>query len=561
MKLFLFTTDTEFAKDAEQGGVYSIIVDWENKGKQSRQVGYDVEINADSPEDVTKLKRSIKIPITVRVNELNEETPQEIDLALQSGADIIMLPMARSAKQVETFLKIVNKRAKTLVQIETPELVSDLTQFAQLDWDFTYIGLNDLMISRGGTHIWEAVADGTVEKICAKLKGREYGFGGATVVDGGKPIPFSLLLHEYTRLGCSISFMRRTFRREVRDRNVVEEIKKTVALIKKSKSESADELLEYHAKLVKQLKKQDKKAILVMYSSHEVSPQHLEKLQQIAPEYEVVKINSEIEAQVYASRAEIILGHRYLRQTLGSARSLKWVQTTGAGVDRLPLTELEKKHVLLTRATNSSSVIAQNVYVIYSKLIEKAKVSPAKTVLILGYGHIGTQVAKVFKLQEQCSVWAVKRSSDFELELQPQPEKLFTDNSWEKNLSQVDLVVLCLPLTKHTANFFSKKHIDALPKHAVIINVGRGETLEEEVVIKNLTEKKLAGFGTDVLGEYLKNNKNIKTLMQQLPFMYTYYTAAHYPNRGADVEQFIESQLVAYLNKTKMQNVVSYEEV
>ena len=81
------------------------------------------------------------------------------------------------------------------------------------------------IILRGGNSIWEAVSDGTVETICRKLKGRKYGFGGSTVLGGGKPINGDLILHELVRLGGCMSIMRRTFKRELLDRDFDAEIK------------------------------------------------------------------------------------------------------------------------------------------------------------------------------------------------------------------------------------------------------------------------------------------------------------------------------------------------
>ncbi|MBI4436489.1 MAG: hypothetical protein HY590_03615 [Candidatus Omnitrophica bacterium] len=225
MKLFLFTTDLTLAQEAERAGLDSVIVDWETKGKGSRQQGYDVEINGDSPEDVSNLASHLHIPVTVRINCPGAHTATEVETALDHGARILMLPMARNCRDVESFLKIVKGRAKTLVQIETPQLEAESRDLAKLGWEYVYIGLNDLMIAKGGKSIWEYVLDGTVERIFQALPGRVYGFGGVTILGGGYPIRFTHILHELTRLGCGLSFMRRTFKKECKDRDLVAEVR------------------------------------------------------------------------------------------------------------------------------------------------------------------------------------------------------------------------------------------------------------------------------------------------------------------------------------------------
>jgi hypothetical protein len=220
LKFFLFTTDLDLALRAEQATIDSVVVDWESKAKLQRQKGYNLETNLDTPQDLQALSSHLKIPVTVRLNSLSKETSSEVDLALKNGAKILMLPMAANVAELKAFLKIVAGRAKTVVQIETPSLAKELSDFKTLEWDYAYIGLNDLMVASGKRNIWEAIADGTAERICESLSGRVYGFGGSTILGGGEPILNVLIIHELIRLGGSISIMRRTFKQELLDRDL-----------------------------------------------------------------------------------------------------------------------------------------------------------------------------------------------------------------------------------------------------------------------------------------------------------------------------------------------------
>jgi len=238
--LFLFTNQLNTALDAEKAGIDSIIIDCEHKGKIVRQQGYDIEINDNKLSDIKKLSSSLNIPVTVRLNSWKMGAKQEVDLAIENGASIIMLPMADTVLEVEAFLKAVKNRVKTIIQIETPQLVNDLSAFSQLSWDYAYIGLNDLMIAYGYRHLWEPLINGLASGICESLKGRKYGLGGTTIVGGGFPIQSNLLLHEYVRLGCSLSFLRRSFSREILDRAMTEEISLIRQFIKVSSKRGAN---------------------------------------------------------------------------------------------------------------------------------------------------------------------------------------------------------------------------------------------------------------------------------------------------------------------------------
>lgn len=224
LRLSFFTTDPDRAEIAENAGVDCIIVDWEKKGKGERQHGYNTEINTDTVGDVARLESKIEIPIVVRVNPMGTETAREIQRAIDYGASGLMLPMAREVEEVRQFVDMVGNAALTIVQIETQSLVENCEGLREIPWDAAYIGLNDLMISRDGSWIWEALFDGTVDFIFDCLSDRVVGFAGATVIGGGAPIPFTELLREMGRLGCQMTFLRRTFRREIQGRDMVSEI-------------------------------------------------------------------------------------------------------------------------------------------------------------------------------------------------------------------------------------------------------------------------------------------------------------------------------------------------
>ena len=213
-----------FARRAAEAGVTSLVIDWENQAKHARQKGYDTEINRHTVAQLDEVVRSVAIPVTVRINGL-PGGESEIETALDYGARILMLPMARSAREVEKFVKRVRGRAKTIVQIETQELVADCANLKSVPWDYAFIGLNDLMISREGNWLWEPLYDGTLDEVCGHLAGRQIGFGGITVVGGGEPLRFTDLLREYGRLGCTFSFLRRTFQKEIGDRDLGAELR------------------------------------------------------------------------------------------------------------------------------------------------------------------------------------------------------------------------------------------------------------------------------------------------------------------------------------------------
>lgn len=222
LRLLLFTTDPALALDAEDAGLDGLIVDWEatrpGRGDQSVPGGAP-----DTLEDLARLTSRVSLPVTVRVNN-SPDLPDEIDRALDHGAGGIMFPMARRSEEIEEFLRLLGGRAGSIVQIETVEILDQLDRIRGLPWDFAFLGFHDLMLSRGDPWLWEPLMDGTVERVFASLKGRSVGFAGATCVHRGSPVPFLMLLSEMARLKCAVTFLRRTFLRDLEDRRLVAEV-------------------------------------------------------------------------------------------------------------------------------------------------------------------------------------------------------------------------------------------------------------------------------------------------------------------------------------------------
>lgn len=221
-ELVLFSTDPQFISDAVSAGVDTIIVDWENAGKERRQAAADTQINYDTVDDLIRVRKSTDARVICRVNN-GTTTLTEVKDALAAGVDEILLPMVRSLEKVERVLDLVGGRCGVGILIETEEGVKLAGEFARLPLSRVYMGLNDLAIDRGTPNIFTALIDGTVERVRNEFK-FNFGFGGLTVTGGGFPIPCRLLIGELARMKCSFSFLRRSFHRDIQGRQMMVEI-------------------------------------------------------------------------------------------------------------------------------------------------------------------------------------------------------------------------------------------------------------------------------------------------------------------------------------------------
>lgn len=214
LKLMYITNNESIAKIAESSGVDWIFIDLEINGKEERQNYLDTVISRHKAEDVSKIKSILtSSELLVRVNPIYEASLKEINQVIDNGADIIMLPFFTNKEEVETFLRFVNKRAKTCLLVETPEAVDKIDEILSLDGiDFIHIGLNDLHLGYKKKFMFELLADGTVENLCEKFikRGITFGFGGIARIREGM-LPAERIITEHYRLGSSMAILSRTF--------------------------------------------------------------------------------------------------------------------------------------------------------------------------------------------------------------------------------------------------------------------------------------------------------------------------------------------------------------
>ena len=178
LKLMYITNNPQIAAIAEECGVDRIFIDMEYIGKEERQAGLNTVKSHHTIADIANMRSIItSAELLVRINPIHEKTnnycssKDEIGAAIDAGADILMLPMIKSAKQVEEFIRIVDGRAKTMLLLETAESNENIDEFLRVEGiDEVHIGLNDMHLAYGKQFMFELLSDGTVERLCEKLK-------------------------------------------------------------------------------------------------------------------------------------------------------------------------------------------------------------------------------------------------------------------------------------------------------------------------------------------------------------------------------------------------------
>ncbi|RKL66498.1 D-2-hydroxyacid dehydrogenase [Salipaludibacillus neizhouensis] len=249
-------------------------------------------------------------------------------------------------------------------------------------------------------------------------------------------------------------------------------------------------------------------------SSAALPIENRKKLNKTFPEINFIFCESIEEAKDHLSTAEIIItyGDDLSENILNQTSNLKWVMVIAAGIDKLPFEALHKRDILVTSAKGIHKApmseyvffMMMSVYRQGKRLIENEKNKvwtrdiqmeeiTGKSLLIAGTGVIGQEIAKVAKAFQMKTI-GVSRSGKTVNHF----DKNITHKEMKTHLNEVDFVVSVLPSTSGTQGFFKYEHFEAMPNHAVFINIGRGDAVRAEDVLKAVQEKEIYHAVLDV---------------------------------------------------------------
>lgn len=211
------TNDPELARYAIEAGVQRLFVDLEIMGKYERQGHKDTLISHHTIDDLRKIRETLPdATILARINPFYEGTETEIEAVLLHKPQMIMLPMYKTAQEVEKVAKIINGRCALIPLLETAEALECVDEVCQIDGvSELYVGLNDLHLALKLDFMFELLANGTVEKISqrAHFFGKKFGFGGVARLNEGL-LKAEYILGEHVRLRSNSVILSRTFHRQ-----------------------------------------------------------------------------------------------------------------------------------------------------------------------------------------------------------------------------------------------------------------------------------------------------------------------------------------------------------
>lgn len=211
-----------------------------------------------------------------------------------------------------------------------------------------------------------------------------------------------------------------------------------------------------------------------------------------------------------------------LREAWPQARDLRWVHSSGAGVDPILFPELVQSPVVLT---NSRGIYdrAMAEYVL-GLMLAFAKHLPqtlelqrrhewlyretdrldGRTVVVVGAGSIGREIGRLLRAvgMRVLGVARRPRAGGARASSSDEPfERVAGIDELHAVLPAADFVVLALPLTLETHGLFGASAIARMKRTARVINVGRGAVVDEAALLAAARGGRIAGAALDVFAQ------------------------------------------------------------
>ncbi len=256
--------------------------------------------------------------------------------------------------------------------------------------------------------------------------------------------------------------------------------------------------------------------VIKILCTERLSPAEVEQVRSTGKNIELRMTSDRSELKHEAAEAEVILGS-VDRETVLTAKKLKWVQSWGAGVESSPKELMEHPCVLTNMQRIFAPVIAETAIGLLLSLTRglaqdsipafkerKWMRGPSsvalddlygKTIGIVGMGGIGSETARRLHYGFNMRVLGT--------DAKPLPKPEFVaelhDPGWLMEMvPQVDVLMSAAPLTKETRLMFNDSVFRKLKPRAYFINVSRGGLVDQEALVKTLKEKRIRGAGLDV---------------------------------------------------------------
>ena len=256
-------------------------------------------------------------------------------------------------------------------------------------------------------------------------------------------------------------------------------------------------------------KKGLKMNLLILDEVFKLAEEYKKALQPKFPEVFIHAVSKREEIGDFIEKTDILLSFRISDELIRKASKLLWIQSMASGPDHI-ITPSLRKEVLVTstrgiHAPQMSEMafllmlsLNRNFPQVIRNQDQKAwerwppRLLYQKKVGILGMGFCGKEIARKCKAFGM-TVYGIasKKREDETADYFYGPEGL------RQVIQEVDYFIIVAPYTPQTHKMIGTKELSSMKPTAFLINIGRGEIIDEEALIHALKTGKIAGAALD----------------------------------------------------------------
>ena len=279
-----------------------------------------------------------------------------------------------------------------------------------------------------------------------------------------------------------------------------------------------------------------------------------------------------------ASAQIAVLGWPPVKDLRSRAPRLKWVHELPAGASNLVDTDLWGSDVLVTTSRGLTNKRPMAEYVLASFLhfarglhlsyrdqrrhrFDHKTYAPImlrdKTACIVGAGGIGREVAKLCAASGM-RVVGTRRYVDPESTPPVGFARLESADALHELLRESEFVAVCCPWTEATTHLIGRAAFAAMKAGTVLVNIARGEIIDEEALLETLAEGKLRGVALDVYDGEFERPPNARLWDDERVVITPHVSAATDVSEHGGVTLFCEN-LLRYLKGRPLENVIDWQ--
>lgn len=243
------------------------------------------------------------------------------------------------------------------------------------------------------------------------------------------------------------------------------------------------------------------------------------ELREKFPNFQVVKLTSKERVIQELADTDILFAWAVRPQHIAAAPQLKWIHTGMAGLSWILIPEVVESNLIVSNSKGVHAItIAEHTLALmlqFSRRLvrcaedqkqsvwRRAEIFQSehtfeelhgKTICVLGIGTLGTEIARrahAFGMR----VIGIRRNPDRMVDC---VERLHPPEMLDEILPQVDYLVVAAPSTEETVGMIGKPQFARMKKSAFLVNIARGEIVDQEALMEALNTDQIAGAGLDV---------------------------------------------------------------